>query len=173
MLLIPTECDGVCVRELSSSEDDEAYYRLVNANGARLARGGISIANAYPDIESVRDHRLELAARSAFKMGIFVTGRMAGSVDVYHTSDDGSTPTICDDAEIAFWLDTTQEHRGIATFAVMAVSKYVLKKSDLVYANILKDNNKSIGVVERSGFVLSSDYSDGMLTFEKYGSEYR
>ena len=153
-LLLPTDQDGVVLRQLATETDDIAYFEAINANRKHLCQFGDNIAEEYQTLEAVRNARLN--AGEKIRMGIWDGETFVGTVNA--TPDE-------ENAEIGYWLDSRHTGRGYATLAARALGGYMAQNSKRVYAEVVEDNDASVRVLERAGYK-STAKEAGRLIFE-------
>jgi len=143
---LATEKKGVVLRQLASESDDLAYFNAVESNRDHLSQFGDETAIKYPDIDSVREARINPSAPDKLRLGIWNEGTFIGSINL--------TPDKHGAAEIGYWLDDRYSGQGYATIATKALARYSSKKYTVVYAKVSDENSASRAVLERAGFQL-------------------
>lgn len=153
-LVIPTEQEGVILRQLTTEADDVAYFDAVSANRDHLSQFGDTTAGKYQTLEAVTAARLN--AGDKVRMGIWDGETFVGTVNAI-PDEEG--------AEIGYWLDSRHTGHGYATLATKALSGYVAQTQPRVYAEVVEGNDLSVRVLERAGFKNTAREA-GRLVFE-------
>lgn len=153
-LIIPTEMQGLVLRELSTPEDDIAYFAAVEANRDHLSQFGDVTAAHYKTIEDVTASRLNAGDKK--RMGIWHDGTFVGTVNMRPQKDGTS-------AEIGYWLDSRHEGHGYATVATRALSGYAAQRYSRVFAEVIRGNEKSAKVLRRAGFTQTASFVGDMV----------
>lgn len=149
---LPTDRDRVVLRELTI-EDASAYFEAVHRSRSHLSEFSEETSRKYPDLESVQ---ASIGASDKLRMGIWNGDTFVGTVNL--TPQD-------EIAEIGYWLDERYIGKGFATLAASALTRFAIKKFAAVRAEVPRDHQDSIRVLERSGFNQVSE-SDDVFVFE-------
>lgn len=142
-ITIPTEREGVVLRELVTDADDLAYFDAYNASREEIIHFDPDAATRYLTVEKVRESRTEAEMRNKLRFGIWHKDAFVGSINL--------TP-FEDIAEIGYWRDSRHKGGGYTTFATRALASYASERYRRVFANVREGNKASASVLERSGF---------------------
>jgi RimJ/RimL family protein N-acetyltransferase/mannose-6-phosphate isomerase-like protein (cupin superfamily) len=153
-LTLPTEREGVELRQLTTDHDDIAYFQAVDANRDHLSQFGDPTAQKYPTLEAVTDARLH--AGDKLRMGIWATETFVGTINA---TPDG------DEVEIGYWIDGRYIGNSFATLAARSLSRHLSPSYRRVFAEVAEGNDASATVLRRAGFT-QTNTEPGLLTFE-------
>jgi RimJ/RimL family protein N-acetyltransferase len=146
--LISTSNPDFVLRELTS-DDERAYYALVNANRLHLTKHGDYPEMRYSTAESVK---VDLKSREdkAMFAGWF-KGELAGRFDL---APKGGNAFV-----IGYWLGEKFTGQGLATAGCQALIDYGRKNLGLtdVWAGVTKGNDPSAAVLSRLGLEAVKD----------------
>jgi RimJ/RimL family protein N-acetyltransferase/ADP-ribose pyrophosphatase YjhB (NUDIX family) len=154
VLVVPTGREDVILRQLSTEADDADYFNAVEANREHLSQFGDDTSRNYQTLEDVTNSRIN--AGSKLRMGIWSGETFVGTVN--------ATPNK-NEAAIGYWLDSRYQRHGFATLAAKALGGYMAEQSTRVYAEVVEANKKSVGVLERAGYIHTARRA-GQLIFE-------
>ncbi len=138
-IVLGTDMPGLTLRQMVSEHDDEQYYDFQNRNVEHIAEFGNSI---YDSVAIVTEKRLE---HGNGRFGVWFEGALVGIVSY-------STKGHEKEAEMGILLDQDATGHGYATASVRALTKYATHHFDRVYAEVAPDNEKSISLLERTGY---------------------
>jgi len=142
--------DAAELRVLSVDHAEELFL-LINRNRERL-RQWLPWVDAVGSVEDERNYLRNVEEQRAkevlFVTGIFVEGRVVGSVGV-HPIDRANRK-----AEIGYWLDQGSEGKGLMTSACRVVVDHLFREVGLNRVMIYSatENSRSRAVAERLGF---------------------
>lgn len=140
---IPTEREGVILRELTEA-DDTVYFKSYGHSRPEIeAFESPEDRGKYLTVEQVAESRDKAKQSGKLRLGIWDGDTFVGMV--------GRTP-LGDTAEIGYWLDSRHTGHGYATLATRAVIEYDGDRFDTVFAHVSEENGASVRVLERSGF---------------------
>lgn len=148
-LILKTERDGVILRELSTNEDDIAYFEAIEEDREHLSRHGNRIAEKYKTLEDVRLRRL--TSGSDLRMGIWDEDNEFKGMVSGRPNEEGT------EAEIGLWLRASATGHGYATIAVKAIAAYLKPRYPRVFAETHTENTASSNVLQRAGLVKTGD----------------
>lgn len=154
-LIIPTEREGVTLRQLWTDADDAAYNEAYNASRADIAVFDPDSDDKHRTIEQTRDARLNTGNK--LRMGIWDGDTFVGSVNA--TPDDHGV-------EIGYWTDSRRTGHGYATLAARALGRHMLPRYANVHAEVVEGNDASARVLEKAGFGRAIGRVVGRLSFE-------
>jgi predicted acetyltransferase len=143
VLTLPTEREGLILRELATKADDFAYLEAINEDREHVDQYCNAVAKKYKCIADVTRARLE--AGDKIRMGIWNVKTFVGTVNADPNEDKTET-------EIGYWLRASAVGNGYATLAVKSLVAHVSPMFPRVFAEVHVDNQKSANVLERSGF---------------------
>lgn len=141
-IIIPTEREGVVLRELTEA-DDAVYQESYDYSRPEISVFDETGPFNYRTVEQVRESREKAKASGKLRLGIWDGDTFVGMV--------GRTP-LGNEAEVGYWLDSRHTGKGYATIATRAVVQYDGDRFDTVFAKVNEGNDKSIAVLERAGF---------------------
>lgn len=153
-LILPTERDDVALKQLSTPEDDLAYWRAIEANRAHLSQFGDATAQKYRTFADVKNARLNTGDK--LRMGIWATETFVGTINA---TPDG------DEVEIGYWIDGRYIGNGFATVAARSLASHVSPSYQRVFAEVTEGNDASANVLRRAGFT-QTNHEAGKLIFE-------
>jgi len=131
--------NGLLLRQYSTPEDDTAYLELENANRDHIAEFGNKI---YETLEDVRKARLN---PELLRLGIWEEDNLIGEVCI--ASKDGK------EAEMGVLLAKDSTGHGYATSALLEATNYAQENYERVFAEVAPDNERSISLLQRAGYV--------------------
>ncbi len=142
------EGDGFALRPW---RDEDADNLVFHANDAQVAH---SLGERFPHPYTLDDahafiaHAMHLTAEKAY--AIEINGAASGGIGV-HPGEGVERHN----AELGYWLGRTYWGEGIATAAVRMLVPHALRELKLyrLQARVFDDNDASIRVLERCGFV--------------------
>lgn len=143
--------EGLVVRPLEES-DAEELYAAVDRNRAYL-REWLPWVDGSTSAESTRDHIRQMRAQyedhEAVGAGIWVDGRIAGAIGIHKINAANRFTSI------GYWLDASQQGRGIMTKACRAMVTHAFREYGLNRVEIRcgTGNVRSCAIPERLGFV--------------------
>lgn len=136
---IETDLPGLRLVQMLTPEDDEAYFKLQNANIDYWQEFGNKIDET---VEEVTAGRLE---HGNGQFGIWLNDELIGMVEY-------SLKRYPDQAEIGVLLDKKATHHGYATEAIKSLTEYAKQRFNRVYAEVAPDNERSIKLLTRAGY---------------------
>ena len=142
-IVIETDQPGLVLVQLLTIDDDKEYLKLQNDNIEHIAEFGNVID---PTLEEVTKRRTE---KGRVRFGIRKDGILVG-MEGYTPSKDAR------EAEVSILLGKDAVGHGYATAALKAMSAYVGHKFERVYAEVDPNNEKSIRLCERAGYILQN-----------------
>lgn len=142
-LLLQTEREGVTLRTLATDRDDLEYYRAIEENRAHLNRHGNATSKKYRTLQNVKMARLETGNK--IRLGIWDGNDFKGTINARPSSDGR-------EVEIGYWVRYGALGEGYATIAVKAFTDYLKPRFTRIFAEVHKDNEDSIKVMERAGY---------------------
>jgi RimJ/RimL family protein N-acetyltransferase len=141
---LETNQPGLTLLEMTTIQDDEAYFDLQNANLDYWKEFGNSID---PSVEEVTIRR---TMRDGPRFGIYKDGLLIG-IQGYMESPDGKQ------AEVGILMSQESGGHGYATSAVKALTEYIKPQYERVFAEIKPDNSRSIKLFENTGYTRVGD----------------
>lgn len=130
--------------QMITVDDDAAYFKLQNANVDYWREFGNKIDKSE---DEVTKRRLE---HGDGRFGIWFNGELVGMVGY-------STKRHRDQAEIGILLAEHASGRGYATEAIRTLTDYVNPLFSRAYAEVAPDNERSIKLLERAGYMNSGE----------------
>jgi ribosomal-protein-alanine N-acetyltransferase len=137
------------IREWRRGDEDSLVRHANNPNVSRNMRDRFPHPYTRADADWWIAHAGAQSPQTDF--AIVVDGEAAGGIG-FILQEDVSRRS----AEIGYWLGEAYWGRGIATYAVRAVSEHIFATFDIcrVYATVFESNPASARVLEKAGFVL-------------------
>lgn len=139
---IETARRDLVIIQMLAHEDDKAYFDLQNVNSKYWKEFGNKI---YKSVEEVTKERLEHGNGS---FGIWLKNKLIGWVGY-------STKNHAREAEVGVLLDENATGHGYASSSVKALTEFAKPRFDRVYAEVTPNNDKSIALLDRSGYKTS------------------
>ena len=130
---------GLTLLEMTTVDDDQAYFDLQNANIEYWKEYGNTIDSSLAEVTA---RRLD---RSDGRYGIWHESELVGMVGCSAKKNPG-------EAEVGVLLAKDAAGHGYATAAVRALTDFIKPQFDRVFAEAAPDNTKSIEMLERSGY---------------------
>lgn len=156
IIVIPTDREGLYLRQYALPSDDKAYFELQSVNRDYWAEYGNKI---YETLAEVKQARLN---PKLLKFGYWDGGTLIG--DLCIDSEDGKQ------AELGISLDKKMSGRGLASSAFSALTAYALDHFERVFAEVDQNNQRSIAMLERAGYsqptpgrVVKRDWGDALV----------
>jgi RimJ/RimL family protein N-acetyltransferase len=144
-LELPTEMEGVVLRELVTSADDEAYFAAIDVSREHLSQYGDTTSARYPTLGKVKESRALYSNR--LRLGIWAEDDFVGTIDARPNEAKS-------EAEIGFWLRADATGNGYATIALKALTDHLLPDYKRILTEVHVDNDRSARVMRRAGFKL-------------------
>ena len=145
--------DSVELR-LLNHETDDSVYALIMQNYDYLKEWVFWVNEKFD--RKLAKHFTDLnlqsfAEQKAYIMGVYVDGKLVGSVDVRDIVPG-------DSAEVGYWIAEDFTGRGLASRCTMSLIDYVRQKHGVkhFYLLTLVDNIASVRVAEKMGFTFDS-----------------
>jgi RimJ/RimL family protein N-acetyltransferase len=142
-IFIPTQREGVVLRELSTLADDVAYYQAYDYSRPEIIAFDPDANTKYRTIKDATDARVNKEDR--LRMGIWDGDTFVGSVNA--RPDEGK-----DSVEVGYWVHSKYTSNGYATLAATAISEYSRDRFSKVHAKVVDGNDASARVLEKAGF---------------------
>lgn len=176
VFILPTAQENLSLRQLMTDADDVAYFQAVITSREHLRLFEPETVERYQELAGVKTARLAGLADGKFRMGIWKRREdeeeFVGTIRAVPDQDRRG-------AEIGYWLDVRHTGHGYATFAVTAMSNFVVQRfawEDFsgqvqlgkAHAWVKEGNDKSIKVLGRAGFIHAYNDNENRLIFEKH-----
>jgi len=154
MINIPTEAEGVVLRELTEA-DAEVYHEAYDHSRSDIALFDTKADTKHTDVDVTRE---TLIGDDKLRLGIWSGDTFAGSINL---RSDG------DEAEIGYWLDSRYTGNGYATLATKALTTYAREHRGYsrIFAEVVEGNEASNRVLERAGYCRTAREA-GRVIFE-------
>jgi RimJ/RimL family protein N-acetyltransferase len=156
--LLTTENESVTLRRLMI-DDAQEYFGVIDANRGHLSRFGEPIASNCPDIETVRALIVHPYPENRWQLGIWDDESFVGMVNL---ASEYKT------AMIDYWLAEDKQGKGYATLAVSSLAEFASSKFYTIQALVKPENNRSIRVLARSGFMKAATYTTDQGSFKLF-----
>ena len=141
------------IRPLSDEELEELCNSVTDAEEKK----------AYGEmLEGCRSHHVNRLWYTAWEISLRETGERVGDICFKGTPENNET-------EIGYGIDEQHRNRGYASEAVKAMTEWAFSNSGELYfvtAQAAPENNASIRVLQKNGFVPAGQGDEGLL-FEK------
>ena len=141
------------IRPLSDEELEELCNSVTDAEEKK----------AYDEmLEGCRSHHVNRLWYTAWEISLRETGERVGDICFKGTPENNET-------EIGYGIDEQHRNRGYASEAVKALTEWAFSNSGELYfvtAQAAPENNASIRVLQKNGFVPAGQGDEGLL-FEK------
>jgi len=148
--VITIQVDSQTYLRQITPEDSQYLINLIDNNRMHLSQFGDKTSEKYPTFKSVyvRNSTQKL---NELRFGIWRKNSMRENILVGFIK---ATFKLANEAEIGYWIGSEFQSRGIMTIAVKALIGFLheARKLEIFTATAHRDNQKSIGVLEKSGF---------------------
>lgn len=149
LVVIPTDREGLLLRQLVLPSDDRDYSAAVREYRGHPNSFGKAIAAKYPTLGAVTQARLN--AGNVLRLGIRDADYLLQGMIKATPSQDGN------EVEIGYWIRPSAVHQGTATLAVKALTEYLRPRFDRVFAEVEVGNNSSMKVLCRNDYAVSGE----------------
>ena len=153
------------LRGFNKQDIEPLVLYLNNANVTRF------LTSRIPQPYTVADAQwwVNAGSKEGIAKAIEVNGRFVGTIGVTAGEYDNFRS-----AEIGYWLAEQYWGKGVATGAVMQMTKYVFLNTEIIrlYAPIFHPNKASIRVLEKCGYQLEGVFNKALYKNEVFFDEH-
>lgn len=150
--------EGAELRQITM-QDVPALFELTIRNRERLRRWMSWVDHVHSEEDTrgfVRESLRGFRARRSLQMGIWLSGRLVGTIGLFRTA--GAEP----EAEIGYWIDESAEGQGLVTRATRQLTRYAFEqwRVPTVRIRVEPENIRSRAIPERLGFHLRGEVQE-------------
>lgn len=155
---LSTESEAVTLRRLTV-DDVQEYFDVINENREHLSQFGEPIASDRPDLNAIKDLIEYSDPKNKWQLAIRKDESLIGMVNLTPTNKT---------ATIDYWLTESEQGKGYATHAVSALAEFASREFYSVQAFVKSENDRSMHVLVRSGFIKAAIFSTDQGIFKLF-----
>jgi RimJ/RimL family protein N-acetyltransferase len=152
--------DDRVLLKLYSPEDAEAIFNLIENNVDHINRFGVTVADRYPNLNSLIDDMQGPNILDTTSYGIWDRATLVGSIHYRHF--------MCEkEAEIGYWLGEEHQRKGYVTRSAATLVNHLFTNPRLerITAIVNTGNTRSQKVLETLGFQYEPMFNEAYVKY--------